>query len=84
MLYDFTVEEEIRSELLQLINRDPHLLNSCSEEANEEKRQLRQQAEHHVARRQEQDLLDMLYEWRQGRESKKINLSAFAEAFDND
>ena len=64
MLYDFTVEEEIRSELLQLINRVPHLLNSCSEEANEEKRQLRQQAEQNVAQRQEKDLLDMLYEWR--------------------
>ena len=84
MLYDYTVEEEIRSELLRLINRDPHLLNSCSEEANEEKRQLRQQAEQLVAKRQEKDLLDMLYEWRQVRESKKINLSAFAEAFDND
>ena len=64
MLYDYTVEEEIRSELLRLINRDPHLLNSYSEEANEEKRQLRQQAEQNVAQRQEKDLLDMLYEWR--------------------
>ena len=64
MLYDYTVEEEIRSELLRLINRDPHLLNSYSKKANKKKRHLRQQAEQNVAQRQEDDLLDMLREWR--------------------
>ena len=85
MLYDERVGKEIEARAKAILGNASHILyGDASEEDIEEARQAVERAKHEVAQRQEKDLLDMLYEWRQGRESRKINLAAFAEAFDND
>lgn len=65
MLYNERVWKDIEAETKALLGNASHILyGDCSEEDIEEARQAMENAKHHVARRQEQDLLDMLYEWR--------------------
>jgi len=65
MLYDERVWREIEAGAKALLGNASHLLyGDASEEDIEEARQALERVKLNVAKRQEQDLLDMLYEWR--------------------
>jgi len=69
MLYDDRVEAEIAQELWDLGNSSQHLLNWESDNS-EELSQLKELAKRNVAQRQEKDILDMLYAWREAKDEE--------------
>jgi len=64
MLYDDRVKMEVDQELEHILSQNHHYLSGTEEETREEIRQARGVAHNIVMQRQEKDLLDMLYEWR--------------------
>ncbi len=79
MLYDLRVGHEIEDETEDILSKSPHWLLGSEEENLEERRQARAQAEQLVAKRQEKDLLDMLYAWRQAEKDRKLILETWAK-----
>lgn len=75
---------EVVKETLRLYDLRPHLIGEEAEDRLEEMRQLRQQAEQLVARRQAHDLLEMLEEWRCRKTCREYWPLSFAEEVEDD
>ncbi len=78
MLKGDRADAEIMKESLRLYDLHPHLMGE-DEESLEAQRQLRQQAEQLVAKRQAHDLLEMLEEWRCKKTGRQYWPLSFAE-----
>lgn len=73
MLYDyFRVQHEINDEALNILDKNLHWLSGTEEEISEARSQAGEEAKRRVAARQERDLLDMLYEWRQRKAQRRL------------